>query len=83
MCERGGAVDVLTGGMTRKMIILKVIMMMVIIRSTIRRRKTMMNMIRRRMRMTMIVRMLHLVYRQRSPWLWDDWLFSLSPTGVR
>ena len=62
-----------------KMIIFKVIIMMVIIR----RRKTMMNMIRRRMRMTIIVRMLHLMYRQRSPWLWDDWLFSLSPTGVK
>ena len=62
-----------------KMIIFKVIMMMVIIRG----RKTMMNMTRRRMRMRMIVRKLHLMYRQRSPWLWDDWLFSLSPTGVK
>ena len=22
-------------------------------------------------------------YRQRSPWLWVDWLFSLTPSGVR
>ena len=22
-------------------------------------------------------------YRQRSPWLWDDWLFSLTPLGVK
>jgi len=21
--------------------------------------------------------------RQRSPWLWDDWVFALSPTGAR
>ena len=68
------------------MIIFMVIMMMVmmvIIRRGTKRRKTMMNMTRGRMRITMIVRMLHLVYRQRSPWLWDDWLFSLSPTGVK
>ena len=65
------------------MIIFEVIMMMVIIRRGARRSQTMMNMIRRRMKMRMIVRMLHLVYRQRSPWLWDDWLFSLSPTGVK
>ena len=61
------------------MIIFKVIMMMTIIRGG----KTMMNMTRRRMRMRMTERMLHLMYRQRSPWLWDDWLFSLSPTGVK
>ena len=22
-------------------------------------------------------------YRQRSPWIWDDWLFSLTPLGVK
>ena len=22
-------------------------------------------------------------YRQKSPWLWDDWLFSLTPLGVK
>ena len=65
------------------MIIFEVIMMMVIIRRGARRSQAVMNMIRRRMRMTIIVRVLHLVYRQRSPWLWDDWLFSLSPTGVK
>ena len=76
MRERWGAVDAYIRGM--KVIMFKVITMMAIIR-----RKTMMNMTRRRMRTTMIVRMLHLTYRQRSPWLWDDWLFSLSPTGVK